>query len=84
MKEYLQNHGYYNQKLPIPSQLFAIVHLLPPSQSVVHSLVVSKGSSLLPMEEVVSDLKHTDFIRKALENQKEPNIKYRENSAGKR
>lgn len=54
--EYLQHQRYNGQELPVASELLAIVHLLPPSQTIINPLVFSKWSSLLPMEENISDL----------------------------
>jgi hypothetical protein len=55
--KHLQNDRNCGQKLPVAGKLFAIVHLFPPSQCVIHPLVISKWSSLLPVEKVVRDLK---------------------------
>jgi hypothetical protein len=55
-KKHLQDHRNHNKKFSVASKLLAVVHLFPPSQSVIHPLVISKWSSLLPVEEVVRDL----------------------------
>lgn len=55
--EYLQNHRDHSQEFPIPCKLFATVHLLPPSQAIVDSLVIGEWCSLLPVEKVVGYLK---------------------------
>jgi hypothetical protein len=55
--KHLQNNRNRSQKLSVASKLFAIVHLFPPSQCVIHPLIISKRSSLLPVEKVVCDLK---------------------------
>jgi len=57
IEKYSQDNRNNSQKLSIACKLFAIVHLLPPGQSIVDALVFSKGSPLLPMEEVISYLR---------------------------
>lgn len=49
----VQDHRNHSQKFSVASKLLAVVHLLPPSQSVIHPLVISKWSSLLPVKKVV-------------------------------
>lgn len=49
----VQDYRNDNKKFSVASKLLAVVHLLPPSQSVVHTLVIGKWGSLLPVEEVV-------------------------------
>lgn len=56
LMKYLQDNRYNSQKLSVASELLAIVYLLPPSQPVVDTLVFSKWCSLLPMEEMISNL----------------------------
>jgi len=51
--QHLQDYRNNNEELPITSKLFAVVHLFPPSQSVVRSLVISKRCSFLPMEKML-------------------------------
>ena len=60
--QHLQDNRNNNEELPITSKLFAIIHLFPPSQCVVHSLVISKRCPFLPMEKVVCDLKNKIHI----------------------
>jgi len=50
----IQDDGYNSDKLPIASKLLAIIHLLPPSQPVVDTLVLSKWCPLLPMKALIS------------------------------
>ena len=47
----------HNKKFSVASKLLAVVHLLPPSQPIIHPLIISEWSSLLPVEEVVCNLK---------------------------
>ena len=54
--KHLQNNRNRSQKFSVASKLFAIVHLFPPCQSVIHPLIVSKRCPLLPVEKVVCDL----------------------------
>jgi hypothetical protein len=54
--KYLQDNRYNSQKLSVASELLAIVYLLPPSQPIVDTLVFSKWCSLLPVEEMISNL----------------------------
>ena len=52
----LQHHGNNCQELPVAGELLSIIHLLPPSQSIVDPLVFGKGSSFFPVEELISYL----------------------------
>ena len=55
--KHLQNNRNRSQKFSVASKLFAIIHLFPPCQCVIHPLVIRKRSPLLPVEKVVCDLK---------------------------
>jgi len=51
----VQNNRNRSQKFSVASKLFAIIHLFPPCQCVIHPLVIRKRSPLLPVEKVVCD-----------------------------
>lgn len=56
LEEGLQNYRNDCQELPIMSELFAIIYLLPPSQPIVDTLIFCKGSPLLPVKKLICDL----------------------------
>lgn len=53
----VQNYRNDCQELPITSELFATVYLLPPSQPIVDTLILCKWSPLLPVKELICDEK---------------------------
>lgn len=57
----VQHNRYNSKKLPVASELFATINLLPPSQPVVDALVISKGCSFLPVKEVICNQSVTEI-----------------------
>lgn len=53
---HLQQHRAEEHELAVQGVLLPTVHLLPPCQLVVQALVLSKGRTLLPVEQVERDL----------------------------
>lgn len=58
---YVQDNRYDSQKLPVTSELTAIIHLLPPCELSIIALVFSERSPFLPVKESVRHLLNTPF-----------------------